>query len=441
MASSYLDLIVQKRDGRTFTPAELEQLVRGIVEGDVPDHQIGALLMAIYLNGLNAEETVALTMAMVHSGATVDLSSIEGFKVDKHSTGGVGDKVTLVLGPLVAAAGVKFPKLSGRGLAHTGGTLDKLESIPSMRVDLSLTEFVEQVAAIGLAVTGQTQELVPADGVIYELRNQTGTVDSAPLIASSVMSKKIAAGADGIILDVKCGKGAFMKTVRQAETLARQMVDIGQAAGKTTRALVTSMDQPLGLAVGNALEVAESIAVLHGEGPEDLVDEVLALGAEILVMAGVSSNVEAGRSLLRARLHDGTAAEKLRQMITWQGGNATVVDDVDILPRAERVLPVLGDGEGYVQAVDAMAIGTVAMELGAGRRAKNDPVAPSAGVLLHVKPGPDRIDTGSVLADLHIPPGWDQRVPIDRLTEEVRQAFTFGPEPVELTGSVLAVVA
>lgn len=438
MPATYLDIIIKKRDGHTLAAQDIERLVEGVTAHEIPDHQIGALLMAIYLRGLSIEETAALTMAMVRSGGSVNLSSIAGFKADKHSTGGVGDKVTLILGPLVAAAGVKFPKLSGRGLAHTGGTLDKLESIPGTRVDLTLEEFIHQVDSIGLAVTGQTSELVPADGIIYGLRDQTGTVDSMPLIASSVMCKKIAAGADGIVLDVKCGAGAFMKTLEDARQLARQMVDLGHAAGKETRALVTSMDQPLGFAVGNALEVAESIEVLNGGGPEDLIDEVLALGAEILVMARESKDAESARVSLADKLHDGMAAVKLREMVSWQGGNPDVVDDVSLLPAAERIVSVRAEAEGFVQSVNALDIGTIAMDLGAGRRSKSDTIAPSAGVVLRSKPGTGKVKKGDVIAELHVPPDWDARVSLDVLESRTRAALSLGPEPPETHSSVLA---
>ena len=434
MTASYVELIAKKRDGNTFSVTDIDRIVQGVANGDIPDYQIGALLMAIYLRGLSPDETAELTLAMVRSGETVDLSSIEGFKADKHSTGGVGDKVTLILGPLVAACGVKFPKLSGRGLAHTGGTLDKLESIPGMRVDLTLDEFVVQVRAIGLAVTGQTRELVPADGAIYALRDQTGTVDSVPLIASSVMSKKIAAGADGIVLDVKCGRGAFMKTLDDARLLARQMVDIGRAAGKQTRALITTMDQPLGCAIGNSVEVAEAIETIHGRGPADLREEVIALGAEILLMSGQFNDMTDAETSLRQKLEDGSAAVKLREMIQWQGGDPLVVNEPGMLPRPERIVPVSSHTSGFVQHIDALAIGSIAMNLGAGRKAKNEPVASAAGVVLRMKPTTDgeRVDPGSILADLHVPLGWDPRVPLEELKERLRSAYTIGPvAPVE----------
>lgn len=443
MGATYLDLIVKKRNHLGLSAAEIDDLVGAIAAGTMPDHQVGALLMAIYLNGLDSRETAHFTLAMVRSGQTVDLRAIDGFKADKHSTGGVGDKVTLVLGPLVAAAGVKFPKLSGRGLAHTGGTLDKLESIPGMRVDLSMEEFIDQVRAIGLAVTGQTRELAPADGVLYALRDQTGTVDSIPLIASSVMCKKLAAGADGILLDVKCGRGAFMKTQDDARELARQMVAIGRAAGKQTRAVVTSMDTPLGLAVGNALEVREAIDTLRGSGPDDVLREVLALSAEIIAMAGLAAGGGDAEGTLRELLEDGSALEKLREMIGAQGGNARVVDDPDLLPQAPVTVTVESTMAGHVQAVDALAIGGVAMDLGAGRRAKSDSISFSAGVVLRAKPSAhlSQVEIGSPLAELHIPADRVPAVPLDLLRSRTAAAFTIGPDPPNAPPAVLATIS
>ncbi len=440
MSRTYLDLIKRKRDGAVLTRTEIEHLVQAIADGAVPDYQIGALLMAMYIRGLSAEETLDLTLAMVASGDTVDLSKVDGFKADKHSTGGVGDKVTLVLGPLVAAAGIKFPKLSGRGLAHTGGTLDKLEAIPGMRVNLTLDEFVDQVKRIGIAVTGQTLELVPADGIIYGLRDQTGTVDSKPLIASSVMSKKIAAGADGILLDVKCGRGAFMQTLDDAVGLATQMVEIGTAAGKVTRAVVTSMDEPLGLAVGNALEVKEAVETLQGVGPEDLREEVLFLGSLILVMAGMASDEGAGRAILQPLLESGTAFETLCRMVSAQGGDVRVIEDPNRLPRATRIIQVEATADGFVHGVDALEIGAVAMELGAGRRAKDEPVAAEAGVMIRAKPGGGSIHRGELLAELHVATGREADIRPADLEVRARQAFEMGPSAPARRHPVLATV-
>lgn len=427
MARSILDLIVRKRDGHELTTDEISQLIGGITSGEVPDYQIGALLMAVYLKGMTDRETADLTLAMVHSGDVVDLSVIPGFKADKHSTGGVGDKVTPILGPLVASAGVSFPKLSGRGLGHTGGTLDKLESIPGFRIDLSIQELIRQVTDIGLAVTGQTGELVPADAVLYGLRDVTGTVDSVPLIASSVMSKKIAAGADGIVLDVKAGHGAFMQDRDSAETLARLMVSIGKAAGKRMAAVVTAMDEPLGAAVGNALEVAEAIEVLRGEekrsSTRTLRDVTLTLGAHILVMAGLSTTPEAAATVLDERLRDGAALQKLRDMIEWQGGNAAVVDDPGLFPQAREVIQLRSPRNGYVRAIDALQVGVAVMELGAGRKTKGDAVDYAVGVVLEVEAG-DPVHAGQTIASIHT----NGKVSNGRAEDLVLAAFQFGSE-------------
>lgn len=445
MTTSVLDLIYRKRDGGQLTRDQIDLLVDSLTTGTVSEAQIGAMLMAIFLQGLSFEETADLTVAMVRSGAVVDLSGVAGFKVDKHSTGGVGDKVTLVLGPLVAAAGIKFPKLSGRGLAHTGGTLDKLESIPGMRVDLTLAEFVRQVEEIGLAITGQTEELVPADGILYAMRDHTGTVESIPLIASSVMSKKIAAGADGIVLDVKCGRGAFMKSVVEAMDLGRQMVVIGRAAGKRTVAMVTSMEVPLGYAVGNSLEVAEAIDTLSGAGPKDLLDEVLAIASQVLLMAGMAPDVDTALSTLKQKIEDGSALDKLEAMIAFQGGNPEVVRDRGILPHSSQVVAVTSLESGFVQSIDALSIGSIAMDLGAGRRTKGESISSSAGVLLCAKPDPSSppIDRGQTLAELHLPCEPDKlaRLPeIERLQERVRRAFVVGAEPPAEQPVVLGIV-
>ena len=404
--------------------------------GAVPDYQIGALLMAIYLRGMTDRETADLTMAMVHSGEVIDLSTIPGFKADKHSTGGVGDKVTPVVGPLVASAGVSFPKLSGRGLGHGGGTLDKLESIPGFRIDLSIEQLVRQVKAIGLAISGQTAELVPADAILYSVRDVTATIDSIPLIASSVMSKKIAAGADGIVLDVKCGRGAFMQTREEAEALARVMVAIGQAAGKQTTAIITSMDEPLGSAVGNSLEIAEAIATLRGSAGGDLREVCLLLGAHLLTMAGVAASVEAAQEILGERIASGAALAKLREMIEWQGGDARVVDDPALLPRAREVVPAPSPRQGFVRRIDAYQIGSSAMELGAGRKTKGEPIDHAVGLVLHVEVG-DEVRQGQVLAHIHT----NHRISADEAIAQVLDAFEIGPEPPPRTPPVLGVVS
>jgi pyrimidine-nucleoside phosphorylase len=437
-ATSILHLIERKRDGLELTPPEIGELVRGVTDHSIPDYQIGAMLMAIYLRGMTSRETDDLTSHMVASGEVIDLSAIPGFKADKHSTGGVGDKVTPILGPLVAAAGVSFPKLSGRGLGHTGGTLDKLESIPGFRVDLTIDELIEQVQRIGLAVTGQTGELVPADGVLYGLRDVTATVDSVPLIASSVMSKKIASGADGIVLDVKCGRGAFMRTQAEAEALARQMVSTGENAGKKTRAIVTSMEQPLGRAVGNALEIAEALEVLHGSRDprlEPLRAVCLFLGAHILVMAGLAESTEPAERSLDALLASGAALRKLREIVEWQGGDVSVVDDPARLPRARATVSVASPVSGFVRGIDARRIGEAVMELGAGRKVKDEPVDPAVGLVLDVQVG-DAVERNQSLATIHS----NGRIPNELAARMVLDAIEVGPVGVAVIPHVLSVI-
>ena len=437
MAQSILHLIVRKRDGLELTTQEIGELIEGISSGTVPDYQIGAMLMAIYLRGMTDRETADLTMAMVRSGEVIDLSAIPGFKADKHSTGGVGDKVTPILGPLVASAGVFFPKLSGRGLAHTGGTLDKLEAIPGFRVDLSIEEFIRQVNAIGLAISGQTGELVPADGILYGLRDVTATVESVPLIASSVMSKKIAAGADGIVLDVKCGRRAFMQTQEEASALARLMVAIGRAAGKRTTAFVTSMEEPLGYAVGNALEIAEAIGTLRGEDEGgDLREVCMLLGAHILTMAGVAGSVEEAQPVLAERIRSGAAANKLRAMLSWQDGDPRVVDEPGILPQAAEVVPAPSPREGFVRRIDARQVGMAAMELGAGRKTKGEPVDHAVGVVLEVQVG-DAVRAGQSLARIHT----NGRISNEEAVRGVLEAFEIGEERVVRGAHVLEVIS
>ncbi|MDR5683525.1 MAG: pyrimidine-nucleoside phosphorylase [Armatimonadota bacterium] len=421
------DLLLKKRNGGELRGDEIRFLIDGFVRDEIPDYQISALLMAIYFRGMSSRETADLTLAMAESGERVDLRRIPGTKVDKHSSGGVGDKTSIVLVPLVASAGVAVPKMSGRGLGHTGGTLDKLESVPGLRTELTLEAFCEQVARIGCAIVGQTANLVPADKKLYALRDVTATVDSVPLIASSIMSKKIAGGADAIVLDVKTGSGAFMKTVPEAEALARAMVDIGTALGRRTVAVISDMDQPLGHAVGNALEVSEAIQTLRGEGPGDLTELCLELGAQMLRLGGRVPDAKAGRDELRSRIRSGEALRKLGQMIEAQGGDPSVVEEAGRLPAAPVVADVTSESGGYVQAIDAEAIGRAAMTLGAGRARKDDPIDPAVGVVVLEKVGA-RVERGTPLARLHARS--EKSVP--EASERVRGAYLIGPERPEV---------
>ncbi|OAT86490.1 pyrimidine-nucleoside phosphorylase [Desulfotomaculum copahuensis] len=415
------DIILKKRRGFELTREEIEFFIHGYTAADIPDYQAAAFLMAVFFQGLTPRETADLTLAMAASGDQADLSAVPGRKVDKHSTGGVGDKTTLVLVPLVAAAGVPVAKMSGRGLGHTGGTVDKLESVPGFKVDLSPDDFVAQVRAVGAAVVAQSGNLVPADKKLYALRDVTATVDSIPLIASSVMSKKIAAGGDAIVLDVKAGSGAFMRSAEDAFTLARAMVDIGRLAGRDTVALVTGMDQPLGRSVGNALEVREAIDTLAGRGPADLKELCLALGGQMLTLAGAAPTPEAGSGQLAALLADGRALAKFRDMIAAQGGDPRVIDEPDRLPRAARQETVPSGAAGHVTAIQAEAVGRAAMLLGAGRRTREDRIDHAVGIVLHKKTG-DRVEAGEPLATLHV----NRTEELDTARRAVQGAYTIG---------------
>ncbi len=395
-----IDIIIRKRDGHTLSTEEIDFFIQGVVTGTIPDYQTAAWLMAVLLNGMDRRETVDLTMAMVRSGGQMDLSDISDFVADKHSTGGVGDKTTLVVAPLVAAAGVDVGKMSGRGLGFTGGTLDKLESIPGYRTDLSVEEFRAQLQRVGVVVTGQTAELAPADGKLYALRDVTGTVDSLPLIASSIMSKKIAAGADGIVLDVKVGDGAFMQTQEEALALARLMVEIGQGVGRKVRAVISDMHQPLGDAVGNTLELLEAMDTLRGGGPADFRQHCLVIAGQMLLLAGQAGDAEEAQARLASLLDDGPAWAKFREWIAAQGGDLAYVDDPARLPAARFVQPLPAPRSGYIARLNAREVGLTSALLGGGRSKKGDPVDHSVGIVLQAKIG-DRVEAGQPLLTIY----------------------------------------
>lgn len=394
------DIISKKKYNESLSKEEIDYVINEYTNGTIPDYQMSALLMAIYFNGMNYEETTNLTLAMAHSGDMMDLSEIGGINVDKHSTGGVGDKTTLILAPMVAACGGKVAKMSGRGLGNTGGTIDKLESIKGFRTKLSEEEFIDNIKEIGLALTGQTGNLAPADKKIYALRDVTAIVDSIPLIASSIMSKKIAAGAGAIVLDVKVGSGAFMKNMQDAEELAEEMVKIGSLAGRNTIAVISDMDEPLGLAVGNALEVAEAVKTLKKEGSEDLINLCLELGTQMLIASKVEENADKARGMLQNSIDDGSAYNKFLEFIKRQGGDITVFDDLDEFTECNYKIEVKADKEGYVQRIESELIGEASMILGGGRMTKEDVIDYSVGVKLSAKRG-DYVKCGDCLATIY----------------------------------------
>ena len=395
-----IDVIRKKRDGVELSRGEIEGLVNAYTKGDIPDYQVSAWLMAVVLKGMTRPETAALTDAMLHSGEVLDLSSLPAKKVDKHSTGGVGDKTSLVLAPLAAAAGIAVPMISGRGLGHTGGTLDKLEAIPGFKVNLPVAEFRRVLEVCGCAMIGQTAEIVPADRKLYALRDVTGTVESPYLICASIMSKKLAEGIDALVLDVKTGSGAFMKSEKDAAFLAELMVETGERMGKKVVALITDMDQPLGNKIGNALEVIEVIEVLRAGGPEDLREVCLELAGWMLHLGSVSSTVAEGKQQSAKLISSGKALDKFRQMVELQGGDARVIDDAKRLPQAQHTMPVPSAKSGYLASVQCEQIGTACVILGGGRERKEDSVDPAVGVVLHKKVG-DRVAAGEPLATIH----------------------------------------
>lgn len=395
---NFKELIAKKRDGGCLDADELKFFANGAADGSIPDYQVSAMLMAMYLRGLNADETVALTLAMAHSGDVADLSGINGVKGDKHSTGGVGDKTTLIVAPLVAECGVKIAKMSGRGLGHTGGTVDKLEAIPGFNSSLSTDKFIETVNRCGLCVTGQSGNMCPADKKLYSLRDATETVGSIPLIASSIMSKKLAGGADCIVLDVKCGSGAFMKNVESAKKLAETMVGIGKSADRKVAALITDMDVPLGNNIGNSLEVIEAVETLKGNGPSDLTELSLSLASKLLCLAGKGSLSEC-RELASKKLSDGSALEKLAEMVELQGGDPSYILDPSKFASAPYSKAVTARESGYISHMDTEKVGLACMALGAGRQRKDDIIDPAAGIVLHKKTG-DNVEAGEKVATL-----------------------------------------
>lgn len=418
-------VIQKKRDGGELTKQEINFIIEGYTKGKIPDYQMAALAMAIYFKGMTHQENADLTTAMVESGDQIDLSEIIGVKVDKHSTGGVGDTTTLILAPLVASVGVPVAKMSGRGLGHTGGTLDKLEAVPGFEVEITDEKFIQLVNEQKVAVIGQTGDLTPADKKLYALRDVTATVDSIPLIASSIMSKKIASGADAIVLDVKVGNGAFMKELDQAKALAKEMVTIGNNVGRHTKAVISNMDQPLGFAVGNALEIKEAILTLQGKGPDDLLELCLRLGSHMVVLAEKATTLEEAREMLQENIKNGKAIETLKTLFQSQGGDATVVDDITLLPTATHQIEVYAKETGFVSEIIADKIGIAAMHLGAGRATKDSVIDLAVGIELHKKIG-DRVEIGDTLVTIH-----SNTASIDEVEELVDEAYRISNEDVE----------
>lgn len=417
------DIIMEKRNGGELSPEEIRFFVEGYTRGTIPDYQASALMMAIYFQGMTKAETHALTMAMAESGELLDLSGIHGVKVDKHSTGGVGDKTSLSLTPMVAACGIPVAKMSGRGLGHTGGTIDKLESFAGFSTELSAEQFIENVNRIGIAIMGQTADLAPADKKLYALRDVTATVDNLSLIASSIMSKKLAAGADAIVLDVKTGSGAFMKREEDALALAQEMVDIGTAAGRRTVAVISDMDQPLGRAVGNALEVKEAIATLNGQGPEDFTELCLTLGSQMLIAGGRAEEPGTARAMLNKVIADGSALRKLAEFVAAQGGDSEAVYHPELLPRAKMVQSIPAPVGGYVQHIACDEIGFCSLILGGGRETKESAIDLSVGLILEKKVG-DYVEAGETLARLHCNDEEKGRAAAERFV----RAYTIGDD-------------
>ncbi|MDO6655302.1 pyrimidine-nucleoside phosphorylase [Anaerobacillus sp. 1_MG-2023] len=420
-----VDVIQKKRNGNELTKEEINFFIEGYTKGDIPDYQASALMMAIYFNGMKSNETAMLTQAMVESGETIDLSAIKGHKVDKHSTGGVGDKTTFIVGPLVASVGVPVAKMSGRGLGHTGGTLDKLESIKGFHIEMTKEEFVNNVNTHKLSVAGQTGNLAPADKKLYALRDVTATVDSIPLIAGSIMSKKLASGADGIVLDVKTGSGAFMKKLEDSEALAKEMVNIGNNLGRNTVAVISDMSQPLGFEVGNANEVREACQVLQGENIEDLRLLSLELASHMTVIAGAFDDFETAYKTLEENLQNGKAFESFRTLVQAQGGDVSVIDDLSKLPQAKHDIEVSAQQDGYVTEIDAESVGVAAMYLGAGRATKDDQINHGVGITLKKKVG-DKVEKGEAIVVLH-----SDEEDVQNSIDKINEAYTLSKQAAE----------
>ncbi len=429
-----LDIIEKKRDGKELSEEEIRFFINGYTKGNIPDYQASALCMAIVWRGMSTKETVILTDAMMHSGDIIDLSDIKGIKADKHSTGGVGDKTSLAVGPIVAAAGGIIAKLSGRGLGHTGGTLDKLESIPGFVIGLSEEEFKKQVSEIKLAIIGQTAEIDPADKKLYALRDVTGCVPSIPLIASSIMSKKLATGSDAILLDVKVGDGAFMKDLESAKELTKLMVEIGSHLGKKVAAELTNMDEPLGLAIGNALEVKEAIDTLNGKGPEDFTKLAYQASAKILVMSGLAKDKEEALKKVKEVIENGEALDKFAEMVEYQHGDSSYIKNPNKFKEASYIIPVISEKDGFVTKIDCMNIGIAAMKLGAGRETMMDKIDPSAGIILNKKVG-NPVKKGDILAYVHT-----DKEGIDSVIEDIKDCFHLSEKEQEVRPIILGEV-
>ena len=422
-----VDVIDTKRNGGELTTEQIEFFINGYTKGDIPDYQVSALLMAIYLKGMTKQETATMTMTMLHSGDQLDLSDIHGVKVDKHSTGGVGDKTSIPLAPLVASVGIPVPMISGRGLGHTGGTLDKLEAIPGLKVEISEASFKQQLRDVGCAIVGATGNIAPADKKIYALRDVTDTVDSIPLIAGSIMSKKIASGTDALVLEVKTGSGAFMKTEADSVALAKELVGIGKSVGMNAMAVISDMNQPLGNAIGNALEIEESIALLKGNGPADLLDLVLTIGSQMVVMANKATDLDAARKMLQQHIDDGSALTKFKEMIIAQGGDGRVIENPAMMPQATYQMPILAARDGVITKMKADEMGIAAMMLGGGRQKKDDQLDYAVGLTLSKKVG-DEVHQGDTILTIH-----SNREDVSDVQQLIEANIAIGDEAQPLT--------